>query len=64
MKKYTVFEATYEDGTTDLFCEAITRPFGNNCSVTTDDEVFLSCVKPLYVDPEEAGMKAIGTIEL
>ncbi len=64
MEKHIVYKATYEDGTTDLFCEAITRPFGNNCSVTTDDDVFLSCVKPLFVDPNEANMKPIGTLEL
>lgn len=64
MEEHTVYEATYEDGTADLFCEAITRHFGSMCCVSTKNDVFISCVKPLLVDPVEAGMEAVGTLEL
>lgn len=62
MKKYDVYGcASGIDGS--LFSEGVSRDFGENRSVTTDDEVFLASVQPLKCDPDECNLIKIGTLE-
>jgi len=62
MKKYDVYGCSNGiDG--HLFSEGVTRAFGENKIVTTDDEVFLASVQPIKCDPEDANLIKVGTLE-
>ena len=50
--------------TGSLFSHGVSRAFGENKMITTDDGfVFLASVQPLKVMPFEYGMVEIGVIE-
>jgi uncharacterized Zn-binding protein involved in type VI secretion len=48
-----------------LFSDGVDRDFGNNKTVTlTNGQIILSAVQPLKCDPNECGLKLIGTIQI
>lgn len=59
MTKYKVYVDKYDN----LYSDGVSRHFGENLSVVEENEVYLSCVMPLKVDPEECGMVEVGYIE-
>lgn len=63
MTKYDVYGCA-NGIDSSLYSEGVTRVFGENRSVTTEDEVFLASVQPLLCDPEECNLIKVGTIEV
>jgi hypothetical protein len=54
----------YEDKKyNNLFSDGVTRAFGENKCVVTQNNAFLASVLPLNCDPEEAGLVKVGTID-
>jgi hypothetical protein len=46
-----------------LFSDGVDRNFGENKAVITDTGAFIACVQPLMCDPEECGLRRVGTLE-